>query len=59
MGSYQFIEDEEIMVDERPGCTPQSLPARRRSAAQQGNPGNVFKSGDVICGPWNTMFSIS
>ena len=29
----------EMMVEERPGCTPQSLPARRRSAAQQGNPG--------------------
>ena len=26
----------------RPGCTPQSLPAHPRSAAQQGNPGNCM-----------------
>ena len=35
------LQDNEVfewIFAEGPGCTPQSLPARRRSVAQQGNP---------------------
>ena len=44
-----FLTDGKVGRDKGPGCIPLSLPAHRRSAAQQGNPGNC------VCGHWSCL----